>query len=44
MEWNGIEKNGFNFIVVWMIKEGKERNGNNSCLDREKKRMEMNVV
>ena len=39
-----MERNGFNFIVVWMIKERKERNGNNSCLDREKKRMERNVV
>ena len=39
MEWNGS-----NFIVVWMIKEGKERNGNNSCLDREKKIMKRNVV
>lgn len=39
MEWNG-----FNFIVVWIVKEEKESNGNNSYLDKERKRKERNVV
>ena len=36
--------NEFNFIVVWIAKEGKEWNENKSCLDRKKKRKKRNVI
>lgn len=32
--------NEFDCIVVWMAKDEKERNENNSCLDIKKKRKE----
>ena len=44
MECNGIQMNGFNFIVVWIVKDRKEMNGNNSCSDREKKIKEKNLI
>lgn len=36
--------NRFNFNVLWIGKDGKVRNGNNSCLDRKKKIKAMNVI
>ena len=41
---NGMEMNEFNFIIIWIAKDGKEMNENNFCLDRKKKRKEMNVI
>ena len=43
-EWNIMEMNEFNFIVVWIAKVEKEWNENKSCLDRKKKGKEMNVI
>lgn len=39
-----MQINEFNFIFVWIVREGKERNGINFCLHRNKKRMERNVI
>lgn len=36
--------NGFNFVIVWIVKDGKKRNGNNSCLVRENKREKRDLV
>ena len=43
-EWNIMEMNEFNFIVVWIVRDGKELNENKSCLDKKKKRKENNVI
>lgn len=39
-----MEMNEFNFFVLWIANEGKERNIITSCLYREKKRNKKNVI
>ena len=36
--------NVFNFIVVWIVKNEREINRKNSCLNRENRRNEMDLV
>ena len=35
-DFNKLKRNGFNFIVVWIVKYKREWNKNKFCLDRKK--------
>ena len=36
-EWNRMEMNEFNFVVVWIDNDEKEWSANKFCLDRRRK-------
>lgn len=39
-----MKRNEINFIIVWIFKDGKEKNENNFGLDTKNKRKEIYVI